>query len=68
MILYGFLELAKHCGLKSFFYEMILDPFFKGQFYSHAYVNTRETWTHGNQPMHFKSEVVWTHGNQPDKF
>jgi len=25
-----------------------------GQFYSHAYVNKRETWTHGNQPKAFQ--------------
>jgi len=24
-----------------------------GQFYSHAYVDTRETWTHGDQPKAF---------------
>jgi len=25
-----------------------------GQFYSHAYVDTRKTWTHGNQPNALK--------------
>jgi len=25
-----------------------------GQFYSHAYIYTRETWTHGNQPNAFQ--------------
>jgi len=24
-----------------------------GQFYSHAHVNARKTWTHGNQPNVF---------------
>ena len=41
-------------------------PFhFLGQFYSHAYVNTRETWTYGNQPNDVR--LTWTHGNQPKK-
>jgi len=34
------------------------------QFYSHAYLNTRETLTHGNQPNAFW-EVIWTQGKQP---
>jgi len=29
------------------------ESFYYGQFYSHAYVNTRETWTHGIQPNAF---------------
>jgi len=34
-----------------------------GQFYSHAYVNTRETWTHGNQPYVGESGVQWSMGS-----
>jgi len=36
-----------------FFRIYLSNPYFVGQFYSHAYVNTRNTWTHGKEPNAF---------------
>jgi len=57
----------------SFAIDPMISPLKMGQFYSHAYINTRETWTHGKQPKaffagHCKLREIWTHVNERNLF